>query len=341
MTTSEAGAQPALPRGRADRPAPRGHALAGRRTDEPPASGPRASASAARRAGAWRGAATPWLFQAPVLVSLAVWVYGPLVFTGVLSLLDWDLISPHPKFVGLTNYRQLVENPEFGNAVLRTGLYVLALLPFATVVPMALAIMLWKRPGRASGIYRSLLFVPVMLAPVANALSWRFVLDPLGGIVNEVFGGLGLPQRDWLGDPSFALPAITLITAAKFVAMHLLLYGAALAGVDRRSLDAARVDGATEWEITRHLVVPQLVRTTALLAFLCAVFAGQWTFTNIVVLTDGGPDDTTDNVYFRLYQYAFTFFDAGTGAAAAMMIVGGLALAFAVVSLPRRRRATG
>jgi|GEM_PF-151904 len=341
MTSTEAGAQPALPGGRASRPAPRGHLPAGPASAAPPAAPTPARASAARRAGAWRAAATPWLFQTPVLASLAVWVYGPLVFTGVLSLLDWDLLSPHPRFVGIENYRTLVEEPEFGNAVLRTGYYVLTLLPFATVVPMALAIMLWKRPGRASSLYRSLLFLPVMLAPVGYALSWRFVLDPLGGVVNETFGAVGLPQRDWLGDPTWALPAITVITAAKFVAMHMLLYGAALSGVDRRSLDAARVDGATEWEITRHLVVPQLGRTTALLAFLCAVFAGQWTFTNIVVLTEGGPDYTTDNVYYRLYEYAFAYFDVGTGAAAAMTIIAGLALVFVVANLPRRRRATG
>jgi multiple sugar transport system permease protein len=176
---------------------------------------------------------------------------------------------------------------------------------------------------------------------VATALSWRFILDPLGGIVNTVFGGIGLPERDWLGDPATALWAISLITAAKFVALNMLLYGAALAALNRQAFEAARVDGATEWEITRHLVVPQLAGTTVLLSFLCLVFAGQWTFTNIAVLTQGGPDSTTDNVYYRLYTYAFTFFDAGTGAAAAVTIVGLLAALFGASSLLRRRRAHG
>ncbi|MBL7500778.1 sugar ABC transporter permease [Frankia sp. CNm7] len=279
----------------------------------------------------------PWLYQAPVLVSLAVWVYGPLVFTGVLSLLEWDLTSPDRSFVGLDNYRRLAEEPEFPHALTRTGLYVLAMLPFATVVPMALAVMLWKRPGRASDTYRSLLFLPVVLAPVATALAWRFILDPLGGVVNLTLGGLGLPEQDWLGDPDTALWAISLITAGKFVALNMLLYGAALASLDGRALDAARVDGATEWEITRHLVVPQLTGTTVLMSFLCVVFAGQWTFTNIAVLTQGGPDNSTDNAYLRLYTYAFVFFDAGTGAAAAVAIVVLLTVLFAV-SAPLRRR---
>jgi multiple sugar transport system permease protein len=281
----------------------------------------------------------PWLYQAPVLVSLAVWVYGPLVFSGVLSVLDWNLTTPTKSFVGLDNYRRLVEEPEFPTALGQTGLYVLALLPFATVVPMALAIMLWKRPGRTSDVYRSLLFLPVVLAPVATALSWQFILDPLNGIANVVAGGLGLPQKDWLGDPHTALWAIAVITASRFVALNMLLYGAALAALDRRAFDAARIDGASEWEITRHLVIPQVAGTTILLSFLCVVFAGQWTFTNISVLTQGGPSGATDNVYYRLYTYAFTFFDAGTGAAAAITIVVLLSAMFGLSGLLRRRHA--
>jgi len=296
---------------------------------------------AARRApGAGiRTRLTPWAYQAPVLLSLGIWVYGPLVFTVVLSLLDWNLTSPSGSFVGLDNYRRLVDEPEFPAALGRTVLYVLALLPFATIVPMALAIMLWKRPGRVSDVYRSLLFLPVVLAPVATALTWRFILDPLSGIANVVLGDLGLPQRDWLGDTSTALWTMSLITAARFVALNILLYGAALAALDRRAFDAARVDGATEWEITRHLVVPQLGGTTVLLCFLCLVYSGQWTFTNISVLTQGGPVGTTDNVYYRLYTYAFTFFDAGTAAAAAVTIVVLLAALFGASSLLRRHRA--
>jgi multiple sugar transport system permease protein len=306
-----------------------------------------ASASATTRGHATRRAPgtrawsrlAPWAYQAPVLVSLAIWVYGPLVFTAVLSVLDWNLTTPAKSFVGLRNYRRLVDEPEFPTALVHTGLYVLVMLPFATVVPMALAIMLWKRPGRISEIYRTLLFLPVVLAPVATALTWRFILDPLSGVVNAVFGAVGLPQRDWVNDPKTALVTISLITATRFVALHMLLYGAALAALDRRAFDAARIDGATEWEITRHLVVPQLSGTTVLLSFLCLVYSGQWAFTYISVLTQGGPSGATDNVYFRLYTYAFTFFDAGTAAAAAVTIVVLLAALFGASSLLRRRGA--
>ncbi|MFC4012548.1 carbohydrate ABC transporter permease [Nonomuraea purpurea] len=283
-----------------------------------------------------RHGAAAWLFPAPALLGLVVWMYAPMVATGALSFLDWDLTSPTWSFAGAGNYVRLVTQPEFANAVGRTLLYVLAMLPFATVVPLGLAILLWKRPGRASDVYRALLFLPVMLAPVATAISWRFLLNPLQGLVNTLLGGLGLPQPNWLGDPGTALPVIVLITAAKIAALNMLLFGAALTALDRSCLEAAHVDGATEWQTTRHIVLPQLLRTTVLLTLLCVVLAGQWVFTNVAVLTQGGPDGATDNIYYRLYTYGFTFFDIGTASAAGVVIVLVLGL---VALVGRKRRA--
>ncbi|WP_331771733.1 sugar ABC transporter permease (plasmid) [Embleya sp. NBC_00888] len=277
------------------------------------------------------GRAGPWLYLTPMLLSLVVWVYGPLVFTGVLSFLDWDLTSDRRPFVGTDNYERLFGEPEFPRAIRRTVLYVALMAPFATLVPLGLAIMLWKRPGRTSEIYRALLFLPVVLAPVATAVSWQFVLNPLQGVANAALGGLGFASdRNWLGDPDTALPVVVAVTAAKIVALNMLLFGAALAGIDRRGIEAARVEGATEWEITRFVVWPQLRRTTALLGFVCVVLAGQWVFTNVAVLTQGGPDGSTDNVYHRLYTYGFTFFDIGAASAAAVVIVLALTALFAL-----------
>ncbi|OLL78009.1 Aldehyde dehydrogenase [Pseudonocardia sp. Ae168_Ps1] len=222
-----------------------------------------------------------------------IWVYGPLLWTGALSVLDWNLISPDPEFVGVENYVELFGRPETTNAIVRTGFYVLGMLPFATVIPMTLALLLWRRPGRAAEAYRALLFSPVVLAPLATAISWKFLLSPEQGLVDTVLSGSGLPSPNWLGDPRTALPVIVVITAGKIVALNVVLFSAALAGIDRRSIEAARIDGATGWETTRYVVLPQLARTVVLLTALCVVVAGQWVFTNVAVLTRGGPDGAT------------------------------------------------
>lgn len=278
----------------------------------------------------------PWLYLVPLIMALAVWVYGPLLWTGVLSLLDWNLISPDPEFVGIENFVEVFGRPETTNAIVRTGLYVLGMLPFATVIPMALAILLWRRPGRAAEGYRALLFSPVVLAPLATAISWQFLLSPEQGLVNTILRGLGLPHPNWLGDPHTALPAIVVITAGKIVALNMLLFSAALASIDRRSIEAARIDGATDWETTRFIVLPQLARTVVLLTALCVIVAGQWVFTNVAALTRGGPDGATDNVYYRLYAEGFDFFDAGAASALAVAVTVALAVLFGAAALWNR-----
>jgi multiple sugar transport system permease protein len=278
-----------------------------------------------------------WLYLTPLVLALGIWIYGPALFTAALSVLKWNLTTPPSGFVGFDNFARLFREPEFGQAAGQTVLYALALLPFSTLIPAVLAMMLWQRPGRASIVYRSLLFLPVMIAPVAVAVSWRFLLNPLQGLANQALGIVGIPPVNWLGDPAIALLVVVAVTAAKVTGFNLLLYSAALATVDRRTLEAARLERATSWEITRFVVAPQLVRTTVLLGLLSIVLAGQWTFTNISLLSQGGPDGVTDNVYYRIYTYGFQFFDTGTASAAAVVVL----LAFGVVGamwLVLRRR---
>lgn len=295
------------------------------------------AAAVARPARAASGVA----FVTPAVLAVAVWVYLPLLATAALSLTSWDLTTGPPRFVGAANYVALLTGPGFAAAFGRTVLLVLLLLPFATVVPVALAVALWWRPGRAAERYRAMLFLPMVLAPVATAISWRFVLDPLQGVANEALGLVGLGPVNWLGDPRTALAAVAAVTAGRVVGLNVLLVLAALEGIDRRTVAAARVDRATTGEIVRHLILPHLTRTTSLLAGICAVLAGQWAFTNVAVLTQGGPVGATDNVYWWIYTTGFPFFDTGRASAAAVVLVavlGAPLMAHALVV--RRRRVT-
>jgi multiple sugar transport system permease protein len=181
-----------------------------------------------------------------------------------------------------------------------------------------------------------------VLAPVANAICWQFILDPLQGAADTVLGHLGMGPVNWLGDPATALLTIAAITAPKVIALNTLLFGAALANVDRRTVEAARLDDASEWQVTRFVVVPQLLRPMVLLGMLSLVMIWPWIFTNISVLTQGGPEGATDNVYYRLYTDAFTFFEAGTASAEAVAICAALAIMLgAYALLSRRSRANG
>lgn len=270
---------------------------------------------------------------------LAVWIYGPAVATALLSLTDWNLTGPSGGFVGADNFRRLLTEPEFGRAAGQTVLYAVALLPFSTVVPLALAVMLWMRPSRASTVYRSLLFLPAMIAPVAVAMSWRFLLNPLDGLANRVIGWFGFDPVNWLGNPTTALPVIVGITAARVVAFNLLLFSAALSTIDRRTVEAARLEGATSADVVRFVVLPEVARSAVLLGLLSFVLAGQWVFTNVSVLTQGGPDGTTDTVYHLIYTLGFEFFDSGAASAAALLVLAGFLVVAMLAAAVRGRRA--
>ncbi|MBE1876650.1 sugar ABC transporter permease [Myceligenerans sp. TRM 65318] len=294
-----------------------------------------------RRGGSTRrgrgGKPGGWAYLTPLLAALGVWIYGPALITLVLSFTEWSLTDT-PTWAGPDNFRTLLADGDFLRSAGQTVLYALALLPFATFVPLVVATMLWMRPGRAAVAYRSLLFLPVMVAPVSVAVAWRFLLDPLNGLLAIGLRAVGLPPVDLLGDPSTALVTIVLVTAARVTAFNMLLYGAALSGLDRRLLEAARLERATAWETLRFVVLPQLVRPTVVLALLSLVLAGQWTFTNVAVLTQGGPDNATDSVYYRIYTLGFGFFQIGPASAAAMLVLAALAVVGTAAVLARRGR---
>lgn len=274
-----------------------------------------------------------WLYLTPLVLVLAAWVYGPMIFSAILSVLDWDLTTTSQGFVGIDNYVTLFSQPEFVRSLGQTLVYSLGLLPFATIIPLVLAVMLWQRASRWSAVYRALLFLPVMLAPVAHAVSWKFLLNPLQGLGNAVLAFVGLEPVNWLGDPAIAPLVIILVTTARVIGFNMLIYAAALATIDRRTLDAARIDGATTVDITRFIVIPQLTRTTVLLALLVIIMAGQWVFNNVAVLTQGGPDGSTDNIYYRIYTLGFTFFETGVASAAAMVVLVVFLLGWALLSV--------
>lgn len=302
--------------------------LAGRQ--QRPASNRRLATTFRRRGGGW-------LYVLPMLAFLLVWIYLPLMFTMLLSFMHWNLVSSSRPFAGTQNYEHLVSRPDFAAAAGKTVLYIAGLLPFATVFPMAMAINLWKHPGRAATAYRSLIFLPVVFAPVAVAVSWQFILEPLQGVLNTVLAFAGLPAPDWLGSAATALWVLVVITGTKIFALNVLIYLAALTAINRSCVEAARVDGASEWAVTRYVLAPSLSRTTALTSFLCLVLGGQWAFVNIAVLTQGGPQGASSNVFYLLYQYGFSFFDTGLASAAAVVITAALALAAIAHQILSRR----
>jgi multiple sugar transport system permease protein len=285
-----------------------------------------ASLHPARRAAAPRWArlrdlAVPALFLAPALVSLAIWVYAPLLESLRFSFYEWNLLPTSPMvFVGLENYQRLLELPEMGRAALNTVYYTFGLLPLTVVLPLGVALLARGIGPRASAIYRALIFTPMIVAPVVVAVVWRWLLNPDHGIVNQALGLIGLGPVGFLQEPGTALWTILFITGWKLIGFSVLLLAAAISTIDRGLIDAARLDGASEWQVAWRIIVPLLSPVILLLVTLTLLHGAQWSFIYINVLTQGGPLQATTNLYYLLWDYGFGNFAIGWSTAAGMIL---------------------
>lgn len=272
--------------------------------------------SLARRA--W-SALPPYLYLLPALGFLALWTYRPLVEAVNLSFFDWNLLSTSPmRPVGLDNYGRVFQAPELRQAAGNTLIYILGLLPFSVLVPVAVALLTRRIGGWSRTFYRSIIFLPMLVTPVATATLWRWLLDPTG-LLDQITSRLGLGTHNWLRESSTALPAMIGITAWQILGFSVLVVSAGLAGINPDYADAAALDGASPWQVTRRITLPLLSPTVLFMVLMTVLLSAQWTFPLIDVLTQGGPTGNTTNVYYLLWQYGFRTYNAGLSAAAGLL----------------------
>lgn len=269
----------------------------------------------------------PWLYLAPALILLMVWTYIPLAETFRLSFYQWNMLPTSPqRFAGLTNYQRLLALPEMRNALWNTLYYTIGLFPMSVIIPLFVAIWTQDLGGRARTIYRSLIFVPMIIAPVVAAILWRWLLNEDQGLITLALEGLGLGRIGFLTDPLYALPTLTWITGWKLIGFSTLLFSAANAGINPSYIEAARIDGASRWRIIRDIRLPLLSPTILLLSMMTVLFGAQWSFAYINVLTNGGPLKSTTNIFYLLWEYGFQTLSAGWSSAAGMIAFAGFAV---------------
>lgn len=262
-------------------------------------------------------AVPPYLYLVPALALLVIWTYRPLVQTAQLSFYSWNLLPTQPMSpVGLENYQRLFELPAVGDSVVRTLAVIAGLLPFTIVLPVLVGLLSQRVQGRARAVYQALVFAPLLVAPVASAAVWAWLLDPNGGAVNRLLG----THVNWLHDTTWAQPAIILMTGWHLIGFAVLVVAAGLANINSDYTDAAMIDGASRGQITRWITLPLLSPTLVFLALMTVLLAAQWTFPLIDTITQGGPSGATTNVYYLLWDYSFHSFDAGLSTAAGMLL---------------------
>ena len=253
------------------------------------------------------------LFVLPVIVAVGVFLLIPTATVVVHSFTDWDPGYSSP-WVGFDNFVELAESPVFHKILLNQGILLLG-IPLWTFVPLALAVLLYDRVP-AAGLFRTIFFFPATASPAIIGILFASMLDPTGPVNSGI--KLFLPDsfaRNWLVDPTFALPTIMVVLAWATTGAGVVIFSAALSSVSPELFEAATMDGAGWWARFRYVVLPALRSVIQLWVMILIITVFVSLFPWIFTLTRGGPGYATTTLDFDIYQNALSFGFFGTAAA--------------------------
>jgi multiple sugar transport system permease protein len=284
-------------------------------------SSPKPATEAARKAsrkGGARRAAAPLFFLAPALLVVFAVLVFPIAFSLFVSAFDWPLSAGggERRFVGLGNYVELSASPEFWNSLkLQLGFIFIA-LPIELLFGYAAALLL-NREFFGARVVRTLLLLPVFFLPIISGMTWRFMLQPRYGPLNALLLKLGAPEVTWLSDPTFAYLAVVAQDVWRMWPFMFMILYAGLTNIPGELLEAAQIDGAGFWRKQRSLIVP-LMTPTILTALLLRIIDALRIFSEVYVMTEGGPGSATS--LFSLFANRVAFGYGKVGLASAMAI---------------------
>ncbi len=279
--------------------------------------------------------AWPYLLLAPSLLLLAAFTYLPIVRVAWDSLHDKVHGTTATLFVGLRNYTDLFADKAFVQSVINNLVYAVGTVPISMALALLFALAL-QRSGRINSVMRALLLFPSMVPLVAAASLFFFIFLPGVGLFDHYLGKLGIRGANWLGDPDVALWSLIGITVWKNAGYYMLFYLAGLQTLSSDVLEAATIDGANGWQRLRHVIVPLLAPTTAFVLVI-ALINVLTQVDHVIVLTKGGPSNSTKLVLYYIFEQAHENFAAGRAAAASVVSVSFL-LAVSLFSLKTMER---
>jgi multiple sugar transport system permease protein len=264
-----------------------------------------------------------WWFVAPALVVIGVFFVLPVFAALAMSLTDFDIYaladSRNLRLVGLRNYAELLQTPLFWKAFRNTLYFVVVGVPLSIGVSFGAALLLHSRLVRFPGLFRTALFAPVVTTLVAVAVIWRYLFNPHYGLLNYALSRVGVSPIDWLGDPSWAMPAIIVFAVWKNFGYNMIIFLAGLQSIPEPLYEAARIDGASIWRQFRHVTLPMLAPIVTMVNIL--TIAGYFQlFAEPYVMTQGGPLQSTVSVLYFMYEEGFKWWNLGSASAVAFLL---------------------
>ncbi len=266
-----------------------------------------------------------WVFLAPALILMLIFILWPIAYLGYLSFTTGSFTITGVRWVGLKNYWRMLVSPDFWKVLANTIYFTLATVVPSLVIPLGLAVLL-NQSFKLRGVLRTAYFIPSVTSVVAVGLGWRWLFQN-DGPVNAFLSNIGFEPIPWLSSTLWAMPVLILLSIWKQLGFNMVVFLAGLQAIPVSRYEAAELDGANPWQQFWHITLPGLRPTLVFATVTTAIFTLR-SFEQVYIMTGGGPLNSTNLLVYYIYEQAFAQFDFGYAAAAATIL---LAIALVLV----------
>ena len=266
-------------------------------------------------------------FVAVALVVFALFTAYPVVSAFIISFQEYKPLGS--SFIGLENYKETFTDDLFWKSINNTVIYTVLTVPVALVLSFSVAILILPLKKWMQTTFKAIYYLPAVASGVALSVVWLWIFDPMkSGIFNQLIGLFGIENQNWLGSSATAMLSLVIMSWLSSHGTSIIIYLAALLGIDNSYYEAADIDGANFFQKLWYIVIPFLKPTTLFL-LVTGVIGSFQVFQNAYLMTGGGPDNATTMVGLLIFNNAFTYFEFGKAAAQSLI----LAVIIAVISL--------
>lgn len=254
---------------------------------------------------------TGYLFISPYVIHFSLFLAFPLIFSFILIFHRWDILSSM-QWVGLGNFRKLFQDRLFFKSLLNTVTFLVIHIPLQIVVALFIAEILNQRI-KLRGFFRAAFFLPVVVSGVVISMIWSQLFAQDTGLLNSFLTSVGLGRVNWITSPGMAMPSIAIVATWKNVGLYIVLFLVGLQSVPRSLYEAADIEGATHWKKFIHITLP-MINPTMFMVVVLSTIGGFSLFIEPVIITGGGPMNSTLSAMLYIYKQGFNFYHMGYAA---------------------------
>lgn len=271
-----------------------------------------------KRKSQWRSLLAASGYLAPAVILLGVFTFYPLFRSIYLSLFETDFMARPILFMGLEQYRELLSSPRFWESLRVTVLFTLYTVPVGIALAIPVALM-GNMQIKGITFYRTIFISTIAVSTAIASVIWQWMFSPTVGVMNDILRTVGLDPIRWLQDPKWALISVAITTVWKDLGLNVLFLLAALQGVPDELYEAARIDGARGWTLFRSVTLP-LISPTVFFLMVVGTMDAFRSFTQVHIMTQGGPLRSTSVLVYSIYRDAFINFRYGFASAQAVTL---------------------